>query len=419
MSNINSLPILNSLTNLTYVVGVDNRLSRRIPVSVLTGNIGPTGPQGTGPTGPFGATGPTGSIGPTGPQGTGPTGPTGAASDVAGPTGPTGPQGTQGLPGNPSFVPGPTGPTGDLGPTGPTGPTGDTGATGPTGTQGPTGPTGPTGISGARNYTVTNSGASAYVIDGSSNPTLNLLRGFTYTFSVSASGHPFWIQSVSGAYSAGNIYNTGVTNNGAQVGTITFAVPYNAPSTLYYVCQFHASMAGTINISDVGPTGVTGPTGPTGNLGPTGPTGPANTATSTVLGGIKLGSGFTATGDGTVTVTTIDGFAIGYRDIPQLSLTTSTALTSTDGGKHYYSLLNNNPTITVPNSGAVNFEVGTAVNIINHSASNINISTATGGVTMYLAGNATPGDRVLASYGVATLQKVATDTWFVIGVGLS
>jgi hypothetical protein len=137
---------------------------------------------------------------------------------------------------------------------------------------------------------VTNSGASAYTIDGASNPTLNLLRGFAYEFDVNASGHPFWIQTVSGAYSSGNIYNNGVTNNGTAVGKIIFNVPYDAPNTLYYVCQFHASMAGTINITDVGPTGVqgstgptgaqgeastvTGPTGPQGEIGPTGDTGP-------------------------------------------------------------------------------------------------------------------------------------------------
>jgi hypothetical protein len=41
-----------------------------------------------------------------------------------------------------------------------------------------------------------------------------------------------------------------------------------------------------------------------------------------------------------------------------------------------------------------------------------------GGVTMYYAGNSTAGNRTLASYGVATIQKVATDTWFVVGVGI-
>jgi len=80
---------------------------------------------------------------------------------------------------------------------------------------------------------------------------------------------------VSGAYSAGNIYNTGVTNNGTQNGTIIFEVPYNAPQ-LYYVCQNHSMMAGSIIVSDLGPTGPQGPTGPiaTGPTGLEGPTGP-------------------------------------------------------------------------------------------------------------------------------------------------
>ena len=96
--------------------------------------------------------------------------------------------------------------------------------------------------------TVTNNGASAYTIDGSDNPTLSLEKGRTYNFSISATGHPFYIMTGSGAYSAGGQYNTGVTGQGTQVGTLTFTVPDNAPSTLAYVCQFHASMGGTINI---------------------------------------------------------------------------------------------------------------------------------------------------------------------------
>ena len=52
----------------------------------------------------------------------------------------------------------------------------------------------------------------------------------------------------SGAYSVDGQYNTGVTGQGTANGTLTFTVPDNAPSTLAYVCQFHASMGGTINI---------------------------------------------------------------------------------------------------------------------------------------------------------------------------
>lgn len=100
---------------------------------------------------------------------------------------------------------------------------------------------------GSGTYTVTNSGASAYIINSSSNPTLTLKRGGTYTFNVSASGHPFWIKTAQ-VTGTGSAYNTGVTNNGTQSGTITFTVPEDAPSTLYYICQFHGSMVGTINV---------------------------------------------------------------------------------------------------------------------------------------------------------------------------
>ncbi len=88
-----------------------------------------------------------------------------------------------------------------------------------------------------------------YTINGQGNPTLILQRGQTYTFSVSASGHPFYIKSVQGA-GTGNAFNTGVTGNGAQNGTITFAVPANAPAPLFYNCSIHSSMTGTINVVD-------------------------------------------------------------------------------------------------------------------------------------------------------------------------
>ncbi len=84
--------------------------------------------------------------------------------------------------------------------------------------------------------------------DGDDNPTLYLYRGFTYKFAVNSSGHPFHIQTSSGAYNAGNLYTDNVTNPGTQSGTITLTVQMDAPSTLYYVCQYHSAMAGTINI---------------------------------------------------------------------------------------------------------------------------------------------------------------------------
>jgi len=103
-----------------------------------------------------------------------------------------------------------------------------------------------------RTHTVTNSGASSYIVDGSgTNPSISLRRGLTYTLNINSSGHPFWIKTAQ-VTGTGSAYNTGVANNGADVGTITFRVPLDAPDTLYYICQFHGSMTGVFNITGTG-----------------------------------------------------------------------------------------------------------------------------------------------------------------------
>lgn len=99
-------------------------------------------------------------------------------------------------------------------------------------------------------FSVTNDGSGAYLIDGSPNAAITLVRGRSYIFNINASGHPFWVQTVSGAYSSSDVYNEGIVGNGSSVGQITWTVAGNAPNTLYYACQFHSSMQGTINIID-------------------------------------------------------------------------------------------------------------------------------------------------------------------------
>ena len=100
---------------------------------------------------------------------------------------------------------------------------------------------------------VENVGASDYKFTAeglqANDPTLTLVRGETYEFDVTAGGHPFWIKTdqVTGSSSQ---YNQGITNNGVSSGKLTFTVPDDAPSKLYYTCQFHSSMTGIINIVD-------------------------------------------------------------------------------------------------------------------------------------------------------------------------
>ncbi len=102
-------------------------------------------------------------------------------------------------------------------------------------------------VTAAADFTVSNVNSTAYNISGAQNPTLTLTRGVTYTFSVSAIGHPFFIRTLR-TTGTGSTFSTGVTNNGIQSGTLTFVVPQAAPNTLFYNCEFHSSMGGTINV---------------------------------------------------------------------------------------------------------------------------------------------------------------------------
>ena len=81
-------------------------------------------------------------------------------------------------------------------------------------------------------------------------PALHLTRGEQYRFDINASGHPFYIQTTSGGYSSGNVYNDGVTGNGIQSGNLDFNVQFDAPTKLYYVCSYHSGMGNIIYIDD-------------------------------------------------------------------------------------------------------------------------------------------------------------------------
>ena len=100
------------------------------------------------------------------------------------------------------------------------------------------------------NYRVSNAGISSYVIDSQNNPTLTLVRGNTYVFTMNLDGvYPFYIKTAP-TTGLGNVYSSGVTNNGAVVGQVTFVVPQDAPDTLYYASATQSNMQGTINVTN-------------------------------------------------------------------------------------------------------------------------------------------------------------------------
>jgi len=115
---------------------------------------------------------------------------------------------------------------------------------------------------------VTASGSAAYLFDShysGNNPTLYFRPGQTYAFRLNnVTGHPFHLQTVSGAYSSGNAYTTGLTHvsltgavtTGASAllkvsGILYYEVPSNTNTTIFYVCQNHSLMAGKIVIGNI------------------------------------------------------------------------------------------------------------------------------------------------------------------------
>jgi hypothetical protein len=59
--------------------------------------------------------------------------------------------------------------------------------------------------------------------------------------------------------------------------------------------------------------------------------------------------------------------------------------------------------------------VGTAILVIASGATTI----SSGSITLVWAGVGTTGSRTLAQYGQASLIKVAENTWYISGTGLT
>ena len=107
-------------------------------------------------------------------------------------------------------------------------------------------------------YTVA-SGSGVYTFSGTrsgDNPEIGpLRRGGTYTFDLTATGHPFYLTTDNGTnYVSGSYvgeYTTGVTGSRNETGQLIITVDANAPDTLYYQCGIHSAMRGTIQIKDL------------------------------------------------------------------------------------------------------------------------------------------------------------------------
>ena len=117
---------------------------------------------------------------------------------------------------------------------------------------------------------------------------------------------------------------------------------------------------------------------------------------------------------GTLSNCTVDGTnKVGYIGAPQ---STNTTVAASDAGKHIYFTGGSTATLTVNTNATTAIDIGTTILVVNNNSGNLTISGA--GVTFQLANGAT-GNRTVATKGMATLLKVATDTWYVSGSGVT
>jgi hypothetical protein len=274
-------------------------------------------------------------------------------------------------------------------------------------------------------------------------------------------GHPFLIQSSGANYSTGlnHVTTSGTvsTDSSAQgqvAGTLYWKIPGNISGTYTYQCSVHAGMVGNIVVGSPAAVSVTGnitggniltaglisATGNVsgGNLNVTGNI--VDTGALSIITGSNGNIALAPNGTGIVTVSsaasvtgnitggnlailgnaatiTSANYSIGYLNIPQVSFAANATIALTDAGKHYYSTSASNLLLTIANNTSVSWTVGTAITIVNRGTANITIAQGTG-VSLYLAGNSTSGNRTMTTYGMSTLMNVAANVWMINGTGV-
>jgi hypothetical protein len=241
------------------------------------------------------------------------------------------------------------------------------------------------------------------------------------------------IANLSGATFTGNVAGTNINVTGQLISTVaTGTAPLSVASTTMVpnlTAQVATQVNTVSNITDATfyPTFVDANNGTTAaeNLH-TGGALSFNPSTGILISEVFSGSGNRLTNipaaniTGTVAngTTSTAASGVGYMGMPQNSQSTNYPVVAADAGKHIY-LTANNTTVTIPANSNVAFPIGTTIVVIaGHASGTTNITVTTDTLRMSGTGsNTTP--RTLASYGMATLVKVASTTWFISGNGLT
>lgn len=117
----------------------------------------------------------------------------------------------------------------------------------------------------------------------------------------------------------------------------------------------------------------------------------------------------------------MSGIDVGYKNVPQEIASTSNIQSDTKGGRHFYlpSAAPANVTMTILDNTVLPCVIGTAITIVNGSATKTITIAQSGATLIQLAGTSTTGNRVIGAGGVATILKVESNKWFISGIGVT
>ena len=270
-------------------------------------------------------------------------------------------------------------------------PTGPTGPTGPAGTFGPSGPTGPAGSG----VSVLGSYATLLLLQ-TDTPTGNI--GDAY---IVGSDLYIWSDLNTEWYNAGPFVGpTGATGaTGPQGPGITGPTGVEGPT----------GPSG----GPTGPQGATGAQGATGSAGATGATGPTGATGATGAASSVTGpTGATGATGPSVTGPAGPTGPQGTWDVAQTISSKSDTYTLVlgDAGKLINCTKATSMSIIVPTNAAEGFSVGQRVDILQYGAGQVTVSGDTG-VTV----RATPTNKLRATYSTASIIKIGTNEWVLVG----
>ena len=291
-------------------------------------------------------------------------------------------------------------------------------------------------VTGAYATITYNSTSNIWVVSNGASVTGNVTTGNVNAAGLSLSGNV-----VSALVSAANITTTANISGGNLIGTVVGNVTGTTVSVTGNITGGNLNAAGlslssnvvsalnvTSNIAggNITTPGLISATGNiTGgnimggaNVNATTHTGTTVSVSANVTGGNLITGALTSTASlsvtgNTATITSAN-YSVGYLNIPQISFAANATAALVDSGKHYYTTSASNLALTLADNSAVSWPVGTALSIVNRGTANVTVAPAAG-VSLYLAGNSSSANRVVTTYGMATVMNVAANVWMING----